>query len=87
MRDGCNVIVSSSGPDHYIGNTGQHVRVMPPADNHDMERQSQRKDEISAPELAAEDLLDLAIELTFPASDPISVVQAFRAANARDRET
>jgi hypothetical protein len=52
-----------------------------------MERKLQPKGESSASELAAEDLLDLAIELTFPASDPISVVQAFRAANARERET
>ena len=35
----------------------------------------------------AEQLLDLAIELTFPASDPVSVVHAFRAASARDDQT
>ena len=36
---------------------------------------------------AAEQLLDLAIELTFPASDPVSVVSAFQAARARDDQT
>jgi len=36
---------------------------------------------------AAEQLLDLAIELTFPASDPVSVVSAFQAARARDEQT
>ena len=33
------------------------------------------------PPLLAEELLDLAIELSFPASDPISVVQAYEQAN------
>jgi hypothetical protein len=35
----------------------------------------------------AEELLDLAIELTFPASDPVSVVSAFHAARARGDQT
>ena len=34
---------------------------------------------------AAERLLDQAIELTFPASDPISVDSAFRSARKRDQ--
>jgi hypothetical protein len=33
---------------------------------------------------AAERLLDEAIALTFPASDPVSVVDAFRASRRRD---
>jgi hypothetical protein len=52
-----------------------------------MERQSQPNDETSTAELTAEALLDLAIELTFPASDPVSVVHAFRAADAGDGKT
>jgi hypothetical protein len=52
-----------------------------------MEREFQSKEETSAAELAAEDLLDLAIELTFPASDPVSVVHAFGAKNAGERKT
>ena len=32
----------------------------------------------------AEELLDQAIELTFPASDPVSVVHAFSTATERD---
>jgi hypothetical protein len=35
----------------------------------------------------AEQLLDQAIELTFPASDPVSVVSAFHAARARGDRT
>ena len=35
----------------------------------------------------AEQLLDLAIELTFPASDPVSVVSAFQAARLRADQT
>jgi hypothetical protein len=35
----------------------------------------------------AEQLLDLAIELTFPASDPVSVVSAFQAARLRADRT
>jgi hypothetical protein len=38
---------------------------------------------VSAP-TRAEDLLDQAIELTFPASDPVSVVHAFSTATERD---
>jgi hypothetical protein len=34
---------------------------------------------------SAERILDRAIELTFPASDPISVEHAFRAARKRDQ--
>jgi hypothetical protein len=34
---------------------------------------------------AAERLLDQAIELTFPASDPIAVDSAFRSARKRDQ--
>ena len=41
----------------------------------------------SADSAVAEQLLDLAIELTFPASDPVSVVTAFHAARARDDHT
>lgn len=37
----------------------------------------------SEPLTEAEELLDLAIELTFPASDPVSVVHAFSAASER----
>jgi hypothetical protein len=33
----------------------------------------------------AEDFLDLAIELTFPASDPVSVDHAFKAASRSNR--
>ena len=49
-----------------------------------MEDEPKPADEASAA-AAAEDLLDLAIELTFPASDPDSVTHAFRAASAGDR--
>ncbi|MFN2644051.1 MAG: hypothetical protein ABR570_03595 [Burkholderiales bacterium] len=35
----------------------------------------------------AEELLDLAIELTFPASDPVSVVDAFSTAKERASNT
>ena len=35
----------------------------------------------------AERLLDQAIELTFPASDPVSVVSAFQAARLRADQT
>ena len=39
---------------------------------------------VAIPLPLAEQMLDLAIELTFPASDPISVVHAFHSATARD---
>ena len=43
----------------------------------------QRKSETLSAPAQAEELLDLAIELTFPASDPVSVVHAFSAASER----
>jgi hypothetical protein len=43
---------------------------------------AQRKSESPAP-AEPEDLLDLAIELTFPASDPVSIAHAFSAASER----
>jgi hypothetical protein len=46
------------------------------------QRESAPSGEPSTP-AQAEELLDLAIELTFPASDPVSVVHAFHAASAR----
>ena len=36
---------------------------------------------------AAERILDRAIELTFPASDPVAVEHAFSSARARDRSS
>jgi hypothetical protein len=45
------------------------------------ERSTEVPDE--AANAVAEELLDLAIELTFPASDPVSIVSAFQAARAR----
>ena len=42
-----------------------------------------RNSETPSAPAQAEELLDLAIELTFPASDPVSVVHAFSAASER----
>jgi hypothetical protein len=50
------------------------------------ERPSEPAAEATAPD-DAEELLDLAIELTFPASDPVSIVQAFVKASARQSQT
>jgi hypothetical protein len=38
------------------------------------------------PQASAERLLDAAVEMTFPASDPISVEHAFKAASERDED-
>ena len=46
--------------------------------------QRQTDSDQAADAALAERLLDLAIELTFPASDPVSVVSAFQAARVRD---
>ena len=48
------------------------------------ERRDNDMSDEPADSATAEQLLDLAIELTFPASDPVSVVSAFHAARARD---
>ena len=51
---------------------------------------AQRQADVSAEPAAPtqpEELLDLAIELTFPASDPVSIAHAFGTASARERET
>lgn len=36
-----------------------------------------------APDATAEELLDAAVQFTFPASDPISIESAYRTANGR----
>ena len=38
------------------------------------------------PEPSPEELLDAAVELTFPASDPIAVEQAYQRARRREEE-
>jgi hypothetical protein len=67
----------------------RHATYTRPVEDDAMEAERRDNDMPDEPadSATAEQLLDLAIELTFPASDPVSVVSAFQAARLRADQT